>query len=155
MNQKPASNNIDRFWHFSHWNVLLQSALCECGVTSYYLSHCCIEMTPQISTVYWALSMSTTSYTFSLSRRHCYPHFTGVRAEVWEAYVTHTTCGLQSILPVSRCWDLSPVHSKKRIVRIGLFSPNKIRSKAERRLHKYFLSIRRILGGRWLGAFVI
>lgn len=77
-------------------------------------------------------------------RRELLSHFTGVRTEVWGAYIMHTACGLQSILPVSRCWDLSPVHLKKRILRVGLFSPEKIRSEAERKLHKYFLSIRRI-----------
>lgn len=104
-------------------------------------------MTTQIATVYWVLSVSTTMYTFSPSSSCYNPHFTGVRTEVWEACIMHTAGGLDRHASLDAC-SLSPVRSKKRIMRIGFFGPKKRRPKAERKLHKYFLSIWRIFGGR-------
>lgn len=60
-------------------------------------SRCWFEMTTQISTIYRVLSMSSTLYTVSLSRRYYNPHFTGVGTEVWKAEVTHVVSGLQGL----------------------------------------------------------
>lgn len=47
-------------------------------------------------------------------------------------------------------WALGPVRPTKRLMGVVFFPLKKIRRKAERKLNKYFLSIRRIWGlGGW------